>query len=34
MCTTTPCMVEGGYAVLDALKKRLNINVGGEAFLL
>ena len=28
MCTTTPCMVTGGYKVLDAIKKRLNIEVG------
>eukprot|EP01108_Squamamoeba_japonica_P006619 TRINITY_DN5410_c0_g1_i1.p2 TRINITY_DN5410_c0_g1~~TRINITY_DN5410_c0_g1_i1.p2 ORF type:complete len:249 (-),score=102.41 TRINITY_DN5410_c0_g1_i1:32-778(-) len=28
MCTTTPCMVEGGYKVLDALKKRLGVAPG------
>ena len=27
-CTTTPCMVEGAYDVLEAVKKRLGIQVG------
>jgi NADH dehydrogenase (ubiquinone) flavoprotein 2 len=27
-CTTTPCMVEGAYDILDAIKKRLGIQVG------
>jgi NADH dehydrogenase (ubiquinone) flavoprotein 2 len=31
VCTTTPCMVCNAYGILDALKKHLNIEVGGEA---
>lgn len=28
MCTTTPCMLRGGYEVLDTMEKKLNIKCG------
>lgn len=28
VCCTTPCMLRGGYNILDTVKKHLNINVG------
>lgn len=27
VCCTTPCMIRGGYDILDAVKKRLGVNV-------
>jgi len=30
ICTTTPCMLRGGYGILDAIKKHLGIEVGGD----
>lgn len=28
VCCTTPCMIRGGYEILDAVKKHLGVNVG------
>lgn len=30
VCTTTPCMLRGGYDILDAVKEHLGIEVGGD----
>lgn len=30
VCTTTPCMLRGGYDILDATKEHLGIGVGGD----
>ena len=30
VCTTTPCMIRGGYDITDAIKKHLGIEVGGD----
>lgn len=30
VCTTTPCMLRGGYEVLDAVKEELGVRVGGN----
>jgi NADH dehydrogenase (ubiquinone) flavoprotein 2 len=30
VCTTTPCMIRGGYEVLEAIKAKLGIDVGGD----
>lgn len=30
VCTTTPCMLRGGYEILDAVKEKLGIEVGGN----
>lgn len=30
VCTTTPCMLRGGYEILDAVEKHLGIKVGGD----
>eukprot|EP00177_Eucheuma_denticulatum_P004629 GFKZ01008423.1.p1 GENE.GFKZ01008423.1~~GFKZ01008423.1.p1 ORF type:complete len:276 (-),score=34.21 GFKZ01008423.1:1120-1947(-) len=30
VCTTTPCMLRGGYEILDAVKEHLGIKVGGD----
>jgi NADH dehydrogenase (ubiquinone) flavoprotein 2 len=30
VCTTTPCMIRGGYEVLEAIKEKLRIDVGGD----
>lgn len=30
VCTTTPCMIRGGYDVLEAIKAKLGIDVGGD----
>lgn len=30
VCTTTPCMLRGGYDILDAVKEHLGIQVGGD----
>lgn len=30
VCTTTPCMIRGGYPILDAIKNHLGIKVGGN----
>lgn len=30
VCTTTPCMLRGGYEILDAVKEHLGIEVGGD----
>lgn len=31
VCTTTPCMLRGGNAILDACKKHMNVEVGGNS---
>lgn len=30
VCTTTPCMLRGGYDILDAVKEHLGIEIGGD----
>jgi NADH dehydrogenase (ubiquinone) flavoprotein 2 len=30
VCTTTPCMLRGGYEILDAIKAKLGVEVGGD----
>lgn len=30
VCTTTPCMLRGGYDILEACKEHLGINTGGD----
>lgn len=30
VCTTTPCMLRGGYDILDAVKSKLGIEPGGD----
>lgn len=30
VCTTTPCMLRGGYKILDAVEEHLGIKVGGD----
>lgn len=30
VCTTTPCMIRGGYEVLESIKDHLGIDVGGD----
>lgn len=30
VCTTTPCMLRGGYEILDAVKEHLGVKVGGD----
>lgn len=30
VCTTTPCMLRGGYKILDAVKEHLGVKVGGD----
>lgn len=30
VCTTTPCMLRGGYDILSAVKEHLGIDVGGD----
>lgn len=30
VCTTTPCMLRGGYEILDAVKEHLGVEIGGD----
>jgi NADH dehydrogenase (ubiquinone) flavoprotein 2 len=30
VCTTTPCMLRGGYDILDAIKAKIGVDVGGD----